>query len=124
MKKWKVIAGIVVVFLLGVLGGHAITRIVLLHRVEYVMRGGSKAASEVVVKRLSRALNLDAAQRSQLAEIVDGARKDVLDVRRQTNPQIRGILERAQHRVDAMLRPDQREKFQKIIAKRRPRGIE
>jgi len=124
MKKWKVISGIVVVFLLGSLAGSAITRIVLRHRLEYVMRGGSKAASEAVVKRLSRALNLDAAQRSQLTQIVEGARIEVLEVRRQTNPQIKNILDRAQDRVDAMLRPDQREKFHKIIAERRPRGIE
>jgi hypothetical protein len=124
MKKWKVIAGIVVVFLLGSLAGSVITRIVFRHRLEYLMRGGPEAVRNVVVKRLVKALNLDAAQQSQLIQIVEDARQELMDVRRQTNPQIRRILDRAQNRVDAILRPDQSEKFHKIITRLRRRSIE
>lgn len=124
MKKWKVITGIVIIFLLGALAGSAATGIFFKRNVEQVLRGGSKAASELVAKRLSKALKLDAAQRSQLDQIVDEARKEMIDVRRQIRPQIRDILNRAQDKVNVMLTPDQREKFQKIIAKRRLRDIE
>lgn len=124
MKKWRIVAGVVVIFLLGSLAGSVFTRIVLRHRIEYVMRGGPRAVSEVVVKRLTRALNLDAAQQSQLVQIVDDARKEVMEVRRQTNPQMKAVLDRAQARVDAMLRPDQREKFHKIVNRRRQRNLE
>jgi hypothetical protein len=122
MKKWRVITGIIVVFLLGALSGGAFIRIILQPELEHEMRGGpSKAAGEVIVKRLSRDLNLDAAQQSQLTKIFEDTRKEMLNLERRMYPQADAILNRAQARTDGILRPDQRGKFDKIVMKERAR---
>ncbi len=122
MKKWKIVAGVVVVFLLGALAGGAFTRIILQSRLEHGMGGGpTKAAGEAIVKRLSKELNLDASQRSQLAQIIEDTRKEMLDLGRRTYPQVNSILNRGQTRADGVLRPGQREKFDKIVSKERAR---
>ena len=119
MKKWKAIISIIVVFLLGSLAGALVTHEIYQHRIESFMRGEPKR--ELIVRRLSHELNLDAAQLSQLRVIVKETYAGIKNVRKQIRPQIEAILESSQSRVRAILRPDQLEKYEKIIAERKKR---
>lgn len=117
MKKWKAIISIIVVFLLGSLAGALITHEIYQHRIESFIRGEPKR--ELIVRRLNHQLNLDSAQLSQLRGIVEETYAEIKNVRRQIRPQIEEILESSQNRVRAILRPDQLEKYEKIIAERK-----
>jgi hypothetical protein len=119
MKKWKAIISIIIVFLLGSLAGALITHEIYQHRIESFIRGEPK--SELIVRRLSHQLNLDAAQLSQLRVIVEETYAEIKNVRKQIRPQIEAILVSSQNRVRAILRPDQLEKYEKIIAERKKR---
>jgi hypothetical protein len=119
MKKWKTIVSIVLVFLLGALAGGLVTYEINLQKVERVVRGEPRSTREFIVRRLDRELHLDAAQREQLRAIVEETRLEMKAVRKQFRPQIEEILIRSQDKVRALLRPDQREKYEKIIAERR-----
>jgi hypothetical protein len=117
MKKRKAIISILIVFLLGSLAGALITHEIYQHRVESFIRGELKR--ELIVRRLSHQLNLDAAQLSQLRVIVEETYDGIKNVRKQIKPQIEAILESSQNRVRAILLPDQLEKYEKIIAERK-----
>jgi flagellar basal body-associated protein FliL len=117
MKKWKAIISILIVFLLGSLAGALITHEIYQHRIESFIRGEPKR--ELIVRRLSHQLNLDAAQLSQLRVIVEETYDGIKNVRKQIKPQIEAILESSQNRVRAILLPDQLEKYEKIIAERK-----
>jgi hypothetical protein len=119
MKKWKAIISIIVVFLLGSLAGALVTHEIYQHRIESFIRGEPKR--ELIVRRLSHQLNLDTAQVAQLRAIVEETYAGIKSVRKQIRPQIEEILESSQNRVRAILRPDQREKYEKIIAERKKR---
>jgi hypothetical protein len=119
MKKWKAIISILIVFLLGSLAGALITHEIYQHRIESFIRGEPKR--ELIVRRLSHQLNLDATQLSQLRVIVEETYDGIKNVRKQIKPQIEAILESSQNRVRAILRPDQLEKYEKIIAERKKR---
>jgi len=119
MKKWKAIISIIVVFLLGSLSGVLVTYEVYQHRIESVIRGEPKR--ELIVRRLSHQLNLDAAQLSELRVIVEETYAGIKNVRKQFRPQIEEILESSQDKVREILRPDQLEKYEKIIAERKKR---
>jgi hypothetical protein len=119
MKKWKTIVSIVLVFLLGALAGGLVTYEINLQKVERVVRGEPRSTREFIVQRLDRELQLDAAQREQLRAIVEETHLEMKAVRKQFRPQIEEILIRSQDKVRALLRPDQREKYEKIIAERR-----
>jgi hypothetical protein len=119
MKKWKAIVSIVIVFLLGALAGALMTNMVHRHRGESFMRGEPGHMREFVVRRLNRELGLDAEQQGQLRTIVQETHAEMKNLRRQLRPQTEEILARSQEKVRAILRPDQRERYEKIVAERR-----
>lgn len=119
MKKWKAIISIIVVFLLGSLAGGLVTHEIYQHRIESFIRGEPKR--ELIVQRLNHELNLDTAQLAQLRVIVKETDAGIKNARKQIRPQIEEILESSQNRVRAILRPDQLEKYEKIITERKKR---
>jgi Spy/CpxP family protein refolding chaperone len=76
---------------------------------------------DLVVKRLTRSLDLDPAQRDQVRAIVTETRRDVVKIRKPVQAQVEAAIERSRARVRAILRPDQQEKFDRIQAERRKR---
>jgi Spy/CpxP family protein refolding chaperone len=121
MRKWKAIAGILLVFLLGSLSGVFATYAVYHQRMEGVMRGEPGRAREFIVHRLSRDLNLDPAQSEQLRTIVRETHAQLRELRKRIRPETEEIMARSQDRVRAVLRPDQREKYEKIITEHKRR---
>jgi hypothetical protein len=119
MKKWKAIVSIIIVFLLGALAGALVTHKIYQHRVEGIMKGEPKTMSEFIVRRLDRELNLDANQLEQLRAIVEETHAAMKRVRRQFRPQIEQILARSQEKIRVLLRPEQLEKYEKIITERK-----
>ncbi len=119
MKNWKVIAGVIGIFLLGMLAGGLVTAKLCQIRVRQVVLGGPQAVGDVIVRRLSWHLRLDGAQRDQLRAIVGDAQTEMKSVRRQVQPQVEEILERAETKVCSMLRPEQVERFDKLVSERK-----
>jgi hypothetical protein len=110
MKSWKSIVGITAVFLLGILAGGLLTAGIIRHRFRH--RG------ETIVRELSWKLRLDETQRDQLRVIVTDAEQQIRVLRRQIQPQVDTVLTQAEAKVRLMLRPDQIEKFDKVVAER------
>jgi hypothetical protein len=75
----------------------------------------------LIVRRLSWDLRLDRAQREQLRVIVTQGHEDMKVIRKQIQPQVEELLTRSEAKVRAMLRPDQVEKFDKLVAERKAR---
>ena len=115
MKNWKAIVGVILVFVLGMLAGGLVTGKVLQRR----FRQGPAAVSEAIVRRLSVSLRLDQQQREQLRVIVHDAQQEMEAVRKQVQPQFAEVFDHAEGQVREILRPEQREKFDKIAAESR-----
>jgi Spy/CpxP family protein refolding chaperone len=116
MKNWKAIAGILVVFLLGMAAGSFGTLGVIKHR---WMRHGPQTMADLIVRRLSWELRLDASQRDQLRAIVTDGQQEIRAVRKQFQPQVEEILSRSDAKVRTILRPDQQSKFERLVAERK-----
>jgi len=121
MKKWKIIVSVIFVFLLGALAGALVIHKVDQHRIAGIIRGEPGAVGELIVRRLNHKLHLDQEQVEKLRVIVYETGDEIRNVRKQFRPQIQEILERSRNRVRAILRPDQREEYEKIIAERKAR---
>jgi len=117
MKNWKAVVGIIAVFLLGVIGGGLVTLGVIRHRVPFGR--GPQAMTNFIVRRLSWDLRLDAQQREHLRGIVQESQQEMKAVRQQVRPQVETILDRADTRIRAILRPNQVERFDKLVAERK-----
>ncbi|MBE0605451.1 MAG: hypothetical protein IH610_04095 [Deltaproteobacteria bacterium] len=114
MKRWKSILGVLLVFLLGVLSGAAICHRFDRQSVEAVLSGRGNATVDLVVRRLSRSLDLDPAQQDQVRAIVTETHREIVEIRKPVRAQVMATLENSRIRVRAILRPDQQAKFDRI----------
>jgi hypothetical protein len=121
MKRWKSILGVLLIFLLGALAGAAVEHRVGRQSLEAVLSGRGGATVDLIVRRLSRSLDLDTAQRDQVRAIVTETRRDIVEIRKPVQAQVEAAIERSRARVRAILRPDQQEKSDRIQAERRKR---
>jgi len=119
MKNWKVVLGILLVFLLGCLAGALVVHIVYKQKIEQVARGGPQAFGDIIASRLNRELRLDSAQKEQVRAIVRDAVSEAVAVRKRFRPQMDQIREGAEQKLRALLRDEQREKFDRILARQR-----
>ena len=120
MNKWKAIAGIVLVFILGGLAGVFGTMCICRHRGDW-MWGSPHAYGEAVVRRLDHELKLSPEQRKQVEVIVNDARADIKEIRKQAQPKIDAMFEQAVNKISAVLSPEQRVKFEKVVEQKKER---
>jgi len=121
MKNWKAIAGVCLVFLLGGVAGALLTRLVIVNRIQRIVVGGPQAVNQLVVRRLTKRLDLDSGQRDQLMDIIVATRKEIRTARTQITPQLKTIMTDGESKVRAMLKPDQQKKFDEVIENNKER---
>jgi hypothetical protein len=119
MKNWKAILGVVVVFLLGMTAGWFLTRAAAAKRLHRVLHGQTAFTAEEITRRLSRQLRLDAAQREQMLPLVQAAQTQIRDARTQCQPKVLAALDDFDAKARVVLRPEQLEKFDKLVADRK-----
>jgi uncharacterized membrane protein len=121
MNKWKIIAGIVLIFLFGALAGGVTTHIFYRKAIHGVLTGQPDRFLEIIVKRLEKRLDLDGTQREQLRAIVKETQQEILALRKEMLPKIEGIVDNSHGKVRKILRPEQQEAFKKLVEERKAR---
>jgi Spy/CpxP family protein refolding chaperone len=121
MKSMKAIFGILLVFLLGGAVGATATHMYYHERIDRLMHGGHELREEQLVKRLASKLDLDKSQIGPVTAIVRETHAEIEQLRKLHHPQIEAILNKSQVRISQLLRPDQQEKFSRLIAERKQR---
>jgi len=121
MNRNKSFLAILLVFLLGATSGALVTHMIDQNRFESFAKGGRPPREEVLVKRLTDKLGLDSQQQEKVKVIVHETQLSMQQIRRQSRPQIESVLTESQQRISVLLTPDQRDKFNKIIAERKAR---
>jgi uncharacterized membrane protein len=105
-------------FLVGGFLGAAFGWVSLFHK---VVKGGPRAAREVIVQRANDDLGLTASQRAAVEKIVNESAAQLGDATAGVRPQVEEILGRAEARVREVLDAKQREKFDAFANKSRRR---
>ena len=112
-KKTIIIAVIVVLvaFASGGIAGMLVEHVHLMRR----MHGrGPRFAPQMMVHRLDRTLDLTPEQRTKVEEIVMRHHQRIVAITESTRPRVRQELEAANREIEAVLTPEQREKFEKL----------
>jgi len=117
LKNWKAITGLCLIFVFGMMTGGAVTAAFVQNRTRALVDRGPDAISEMIVRRLNWQLRLDEQQRVQVAQIVQGTRERMKDVRRRVQPQIAQTLNSAEEQIHGVLRPEQQKRFDAILAR-------
>ena len=121
MKTWKAVISIIIIFLLGGISGAVVMHSLDSKKIESIIKGEPVTTTEFIVARLNRQLNLDDTQLEQARVIVQGTHAEIRNVRDTYRPQIQEIIKRSQDKVRTILRPDQLETFNKMIAEHKRR---
>ena len=119
MKNWKVVVGVLGVFLLGMAAGGLVTARFIRKRAQQAWMSSSPVAADLIARRLSWDLGLNTDQRRQVQAIIQETQRALQVVRQQIRPQTEKILAESNEKIRAVLRPDQQEKYDRIIAERR-----
>jgi prephenate dehydrogenase len=119
MKRWKAIASIILIFLLGGMAGAFVMHSVDQQRIERMAKGDPHMMRDMILKRMKNELDLDQSQMEQVRVIIGETHNEIREARKQIRPQIDQILQRSEDRVRLILRPDQVVKFNKLVEERK-----
>ena len=121
MKRIKLIAGIVIIFLLGGLAGASVMRFYGWQRFgdNPRPRPGSVQRVEFIMERLKDDLDLTAAQMKEIRPIVAKGDQEVAVLKKTIRPAIRQIHDRGFAAIRGKLDPGQQRKLDELLARLR-----
>jgi Spy/CpxP family protein refolding chaperone len=118
MKNWKAWFWVVAVFLagvaLGLVGGHLLA----LKKTREVVRN-PEVRRQMIVKRLSRKLDLTDDQRKSIEAIIADAQVSIRDLRQEVQPRFEDVIQNAERQISEVLTAEQQEEFRKFMAERK-----
>ena len=120
MNKIKVVAGVLLVFSLGVLIGVLGTHLHIQHRIEKFAKGGPFARM-LSIKKLSAELDLTTLQKAEIEKIVDGGIAQFHEFRRKYRPEIEKIIGHTIELIKEKLDDEQKQKMDDLHEKFRKR---
>jgi Spy/CpxP family protein refolding chaperone len=124
MNSSRAIFGVVLVFVLGILCGILATKLMYRYHTESIFSGRAGSREEVIVNRMDRKLDLDDRQEEQIRTIIHETHEAIKTLHNQLRPQTQAIIEMAQAKIRVILTPEQREKYEQMIAERKEKRLE
>lgn len=110
MKRWKLISGLLLVFVLGVLVGSFGTRIYLKDRFEH-LRKDPKARQAFIMRKLSKELELTPGQKTKIEKIVEQTGEKRRESFLKNRPEIKKIMDEGFAQIKKELNKDQQKKL-------------
>jgi Spy/CpxP family protein refolding chaperone len=116
MNKFKLVAGVILLLIVGMLAGSLGTGIYYKKRVERFESGGPPVSERVriVLGRFSDDLKLTKEQRDEIGKIVRESQEKILALGRETLPQIEAINEQTLSSIQEKLSSEQRNKLNEL----------
>jgi Spy/CpxP family protein refolding chaperone len=116
MKKLKLVTGVVLVFVLGLLFGSLGTGLYFKHHFVHPRRDHS-AKRAFLLKRFSQKLDLTENQKNEFKRLIDQVGDKLEDHFRKTHSEIGKIIDQGSFQMRKTLSPDQQKKFDELIEK-------
>ena len=110
MKRWKLISGLLLVFVLGVLAGSFGTRVYLKDRFEH-LRKDPKARQAFIMRKLSKELELTQDQKIKVEKIVEQMGEKRREFFLKNRPEIKKIMDEGFAQIKKELNNDQQKKL-------------
>src|SRR5690606_38068533 len=118
--NWKQILAPLLVFTLGVICGGGLTGIYALQKVRDVVEADAGEQRQLGNGEfLARRLRMDDEQRAQAQPIFDDVARELRELRRSSQPEVRASIENAAERLRPILRPGQQRQLDAFLARAR-----
>ena len=116
MKKWKLVTGLTLVFILGLLVGSFGAGLYMKHHFIHPRKNPSEMRA-FLLKRFSQKLDLTEEQKNEFKAIIDQVGERLEKHFRKTHSEIGEIVEPGFSQMKKVLSPDQQKKFGEVIEK-------
>lgn len=116
MKRWKLISGLLLVFVLGVLAGSLGTGVYLKDRFEH-LRKDPKARQDFIMRKLSKKLSLTEEQKITIGKIVQQVGERRREYYRKNRPEIKRIMDEGFAQIRKELNSEQQKKLDALRKK-------
>jgi Spy/CpxP family protein refolding chaperone len=117
-NKWQIRLAVLLIFVVGFVAGALTMNVYRTRRLS-----ASEAGHRDRFERVMNQLNLTAEQRDQVKAILDDARSQLSEMRRESQPRFRAVREQTNARLQSVLTPPQWEQFQKLTAEFKERRL-
>lgn len=117
----KTFFGVLLVFVLGCAAGILVSSIYFSHRAAVFLQRGAPAFVEVLERRMTQGLNLDANQKEQIHQIFMDNLQERKKLQAQIQPQVQALNWQTVRQIKTVLRPEQMEAFHGNLAEFRRR---
>lgn len=117
MRRLKPILGVSLIFVFGAVFGAMNGAKWMERQFRSRLAEGPPAVSEMVTRRLGRALSLRPEQGDQVHAIVIDTQRKLAALRKTQEPQVREIVQDAQTSIRALLEGDQAGEFDRLVEK-------
>src|SRR5512140_2628496 len=108
---------LVLTFVTGAVLGVAGDRFLLLRQGRLLPREGMRFMSSRIAHAMDRELGLTDAQHAQVERILEDRHARIESIWHGVRPQVRAEIDRTNEQIKALLTPEQRPKFDKLIAR-------
>ena len=116
VKRWKVVLTLIAIFVAGGVTGGFLT----IRAMKYEMgRRSETPPGTALMDRWRARLHLTPEQDEKLSPIMQQADNELRNLRALDLPEIEGILDRAQERMNPILRSDQQQRLRQIVEERK-----
>jgi Spy/CpxP family protein refolding chaperone len=115
MDRWKVIAGILLIFVLGAFCGVTGSGLFFKHRVKRFMDPAGPPPPIHFLKQQLDDFQLSAGQQAQIDALLDDMRRDFTELFRKSQPKFNALFDRYISKIREKLRPDQRKKLNRVV---------
>ena len=123
MKRWKIWASIVALFVAGLLIGSAGTALYIKHVMDRIIDGGPPAVRRVVMNKLTRDLKLTDEQRGRVEKVVKATQDRLIQIRLRNEPLVYKVVQEGADEVKGYLDEGQRDKLDSLLEKARSRWM-
>jgi hypothetical protein len=114
MIRLKLWAGLILVFILGAFAGSLATTMYYKDRTERLTRYGHSARSHLLLKRLSKELDLTEAQKKEIGIIVDQFYTELSRIKQSVRPDIEKLRDESFAAIKEGLTDEQKKKFDEL----------
>jgi hypothetical protein len=115
VKRLRAWLGVFFIFLLGAIVGGVLTAGFIQHKARAFRQGGQAKAEEAIVAKLRYQLHLDPVQTAEVRQIISETAGQMEAIRKTKQPEIDAATRGGEEKVRAVLRPDQAERFDKLL---------
>lgn len=122
MNRWKITLRYGLFFMLGLVLGMAGSHLALKHRFARAMQDRPAAQRQMMMRHLTRQLQLTKPQQAEIARIMDAQLKALSEVRERHQPEVQAIFQQAEDEMKPHLLPKQQQKLDQIMQRMQKHG--